>query len=238
MQETTIYRKLLAAQKTITGIAKTGHNKHFDYAFFEEREVLKVAREALNDAGLAFFYSVEGVQDREVKTTKGKEELLTDVFMVCTIADAESGETFTGKAIGRGQDGQDKGVNKAIVAGLKYWLLKTLMIPTNDDTERDEHTNPDGNAASGQKAQAPQQRPAPRQAPSQGGAFDMDGLVGFGKYKTATWRYLLQNDPDYVQWTVENMEKMYPETREGLKAALANTEGAALSHVEPWPGEA
>lgn len=140
-----IHAKLLIAQQKITGIGKTGHNDHFNYAFFEEREVLRVAREALNDAGLAFHYSVESVSDREVETKSGRVEWLTDVFMNVTLFDAESGEKVEGKAIGRAQDGQDKGVNKAIVAGLKYWLLKELMIPTEDDTERTEHTRPEGN---------------------------------------------------------------------------------------------
>lgn len=144
-----IYAKLLAAQKSITAIGKTGHNSHFNYDFFEEREVLRVAREALNNAGLAFLYSVDDVSDQAVTTAKGKEELLTDVRMTCTIYDAESGESVSGGAIGRGQDGQDKGVNKAIVAGLKYWLLKTLMIPTDDDTERDENSDPERSRASG-----------------------------------------------------------------------------------------
>lgn len=149
-----IHAKLLAAQKAITAIGKTGHNDHFHYDFFEEREVLRVAREALNDAGLAFFYSVNEVSDREVTTAKGRAELLTDVKMACTIFDAESGESVSGGAIGRGQDGQDKGVNKAIVAGLKYWLLKVLMIPTDDDTEKSVNTNEGGNV--------PRQRSAPR----------------------------------------------------------------------------
>jgi len=140
-----IHGKLLDAQKKITGIAKTGHNDHFRYDFFEEREVLRVAREALNDAGLAFHYSVESVSDREVETKNGRVEWLTDVFMHVSLFDAETGERIDGKAIGRAQDGQDKGINKAIVAGLKYWLLKELMIPTEDDTERDEHTRPEGN---------------------------------------------------------------------------------------------
>lgn len=140
-----IYQKLHKAQASVSGIEKTGRNSHFNYDFFEEREVLRVAREALSDAGLVFFYSVDDVSDRAVTTSKGREELLTDVRMTCTIFDAEGGESVTGKAIGRGQDGQDKGVNKAIVAGLKYWLLKTLMIPTGDDTERDENTSPEGN---------------------------------------------------------------------------------------------
>jgi hypothetical protein len=140
-----IHARLLQAQQKITGIAKTGHNKHFDYAFFEEREVLKVAREALGDAGLVFFYSVEDVSDREVETKRGTAEWITDVRMTCTIYDSETGDALTGKAIGRAQDGQDKGINKAIVAGLKYWLLKMLMIPTEDDTERTENTVPEGN---------------------------------------------------------------------------------------------
>ena len=142
-----VHKKLLEAQKAITAIGKTGHNDHFDYDFFEEREVLRVARGALNDAGLVFFYSVDDVSDREVTTSRGRAELLTDVRMTCTIYDSESGESVQGGAIGRGQDGQDKGVNKAIVAGLKYWLLKVLMIPTDDDTERNENTNAGGNVS-------------------------------------------------------------------------------------------
>lgn len=139
-----VHAKLLAAQQEIAGIDKTGHNTHFDYDFFEEREVLRVAKSALTNAGLAFFYSVEEVTDREVQTKRGNQELLTDVRMVCTLFDAESGDSISGGAIGRGQDGQDKGINKAIVAGLKYWLLKVLMIPTGDDTESDANTA-DGN---------------------------------------------------------------------------------------------
>lgn len=140
-----IHAKLLEAQKKITAIAKTGHNDHFNYGFFEEREVLRVSREALNEAGIVFHYSVESVSDREVETKSGRVEWLTDVFMGVALIDSETGERIDGKAIGRAQDGQDKGVNKAIVAGLKYWLLKELMIPTEDDTERNENTRPEGN---------------------------------------------------------------------------------------------
>lgn len=150
-----VHAKLLEAQKKVAAVAKTGHNQHFNYNFFEEREVLKVAREALTDAGLAFIYSVEDVRDREVTTSSGREELLTDAHMLCTIFDAESGDEVSGRAVGRGQDGQDKGVNKAIVAGLKYWLLKTLMIPTDDDIESDENTNPSGNHPRRQARPAP-----------------------------------------------------------------------------------
>jgi len=178
-----IHAKLLAAQKAITAIGKTGHNSHFNYDFFEEREVLRVAREALNDAGLAFFYSVEDVSDRDVQTKAGRVEFLTDAFMLCTIYDAESGESLSGRAIGRGQDGQDKGINKAIVAGLKYWLLKTLMIPTDDDTERDENTNADGNAS----ARPARQKPPSRTPHTQHAAADGDEMIPCPQCGSAMW---------------------------------------------------
>ena len=185
-----IHAKLLEAQRSITAIAKTGHNDHFKYDFFEEREVLKVAREALNDAGVAFFYSVDSVSDREVTTSRGREELLTDVTMTCTLYDGESGESVSGGAIGRGQDGQDKGINKAIVAGLKYWLLKTLMIPTDDDTERTENTRPEGNASRGK-------RQASKPAQSSEGCPQCSGAIYDNRAKKASGEFSPKS-PDYA----------------------------------------
>ena len=210
-----IYAKLLEAQKSITAIAKTGHNDHFNYHFFEEREVLRVAREALNDAGLAFFYSVESVSDREVTTSRGREELLTDVFMSCTLYDAESGESVSGNAIGRGQDGQDKGINKAIVAGLKYWLLKTMMIPTDDDTERDENTRPEGNAPRN-KARA---KPTDETCPSCAGAiYDNRAKKASGDFSPKSPDYACK-DKDGCGWVV-----WLDSAREKLKAAVEQLE--------------
>ncbi len=221
-----IAARLLEAQKKITGIAKTGTNAHFKYSFFEEREVLKVSREALNDAGLAFFYSVESVSDREVETRSGNAELLTDVFLLCSILDGDSGERLDGKAIGRGQDGQDKGINKAIVAGVKYWLLKVLMIPTDDDTEKDEHTNKEGNARTA---------PTPQRTPSARDGFSLDEVAGSAtsKAKGRTYRELLQTDEGrgFIKWQLDKVTTLSPQKRTALTEALAPQKADAVHAV-------
>ncbi len=221
-----IAARLLEAQKKITGIAKTGTNAHFKYSFFEEREVLKVSREALNDAGLAFFYSVESVSDREVETRSGNAELLTDVFLLCSILDGESGERLDGKAIGRGQDGQDKGINKAIVAGVKYWLLKVLMIPTDDDTEKDEHTNKEGNARTA---------PTPQRTPSARDGFSLDEVAGSAtsKAKGRTYRELLQTDEGrgFIKWQLDKVTTLSPQKRTALTEALAPQKADATQSI-------
>lgn len=224
-----IHAKLLAAQKAVHGIAKTGHNAHFNYKFFEEREVLSVTRDALSGAGLAFIYSVEDVTDREVETKNGRVEWITDVRMVCTLYDGESGESLSGKAIGRGQDGQDKGINKAIVAGLKYWLLKTLMIPTEDDTERNENTNADGNARTRSASRpTPEQRMYQKPTEPVGvqhsnapaGTFDLSELVPVGKHKGRAWAWVVEHHPDYIEWALENMSRLDDYAKAVLREAL------------------
>jgi hypothetical protein len=98
--------------------------------------------------------------------------------MTITLYDAESGESIVGHAIGRAQDGQDKGVNKAIVAGIKYWLLKELMISTGaDDTERDEHTT----------GQQQQSRPAQQQAEPRRAAPAAEGEMACPKCGGGVW---------------------------------------------------
>jgi hypothetical protein len=52
--------------------------------------------------------------------------------------------------VGEGQDAGDKAVYKAMTGALKYCLLKTFLIPTGDDPERDE---------------TPAKPPAPKSAP-------------------------------------------------------------------------
>ena len=57
--------------------------------------------------------------------------------------------------MGAGDDGADKGLYKAYTGAVKYFLMKTFLIPTGDDPEAD--TKADERAAS----RAAPARPAP-----------------------------------------------------------------------------
>lgn len=49
--------------------------------------------------------------------------------------------------------------------------------------------------------------------------FSLDATVSFGKHKGSTWAELVESEPGYVDWAIENMDKLRPEDREILKAA-------------------
>jgi|GEM_PF-4547377 len=50
-----------------------------------------------------------------------------------TLACGDTGATITTRWTGEAADSQDKGINKAATAALKYWLLKTFLISTGDE---------------------------------------------------------------------------------------------------------
>ena len=54
------------------------------------------------------------------------------------MVDAQSGESLSSTIIGSGQDKGDKGPYKAYTGAQKYFLMKTFMIPTGDDPEKDD----------------------------------------------------------------------------------------------------
>ncbi len=65
------------------------------------------------------------------------EDGITTLEMAFAIIDAETGTTIERPWIGTGQDKGDKGADKAYTGAVKYFLMKTFMIPTGDDPEND-----------------------------------------------------------------------------------------------------
>ncbi len=57
---------------------------------------------------------------QEVTTAKGNTERLATVEVTVTLIDSESGESFTIKGLGSGQDPSDKAIAKAQTIGIKY----------------------------------------------------------------------------------------------------------------------
>jgi PDZ domain-containing secreted protein len=60
------------------------------------------------------------------------------VLMDYTVVDAESGESVHSRMAGYAEDSNDKALYKAITGANKYFYLKFLGIPTNDDPEADD----------------------------------------------------------------------------------------------------
>jgi hypothetical protein len=81
---------------------------------------------------------------REEKATKsGGVITYTTVTGEYDFCSAEDGSKITARTYGEGMDTSDKSTNKAMSAALKYAIIQTLSIPTEElfDSERD-HIEP------------------------------------------------------------------------------------------------
>lgn len=124
--------------KEVKYIQKRGKNAFHNYNYATEADVAEKVREILAEQNVMLFPSLVGQSIREVTTRKGHIEYIANVEMEFTFVDGDTGETFTIKMAGEGQDAGDKGIYKAITGAQKYALMKTFMIPTGDDPENEE----------------------------------------------------------------------------------------------------
>jgi len=96
-----------------------------------------------------------------VRTRSGHEELMTDLKIKLRVIDPADGSSVECTFFGRGQDNQDKGINKALVAGVKYGLLKLLMVSTGDDAEDAKNDERTGGGSAPARAKGGQQFKCP-----------------------------------------------------------------------------
>ena len=125
-------RKKNKVIKLVQGIRKTGYNDYDEYAFVEEAEVVRVLRSALTEAGLSLSVSASDIL-RSDAVASGTNYTLKMTF---TLTDAETGYAEVIPWLAMGADAGDKAVYKAYTSGVKYFLLKTFLLPTDDDVER------------------------------------------------------------------------------------------------------
>lgn len=112
----------------IGNLPKDGYNSFHKYNYVMESTVLEHMRDICIKEGVLILPSVMAVQHvGEITTVEVKYDII----------DTESGEHLTLQSYGQGQDKGDKGIYKAITGAYKYFALKTFMIPTGDDPERD-----------------------------------------------------------------------------------------------------
>jgi hypothetical protein len=127
-----------------------------NYKYVSDVQVYHTVRKLLVDHGIALFASmVEAHQERYVSSA-GKDKNHTLAKFEFVLVDSETGDSMTCAWHGEADDSGDKGVNKSSTAALKFWLLKTFIIPTGDDPD---------DAASGQRTVPARTAPNPRRIP-------------------------------------------------------------------------
>src|SRR5690606_22326240 len=124
----TLVKKLAKIMGEIGSVQKTGRNDFHKYDYVEEHVLVNSVRGKLAEAGIFIFPSVEE------HTQNGS---LATVLMKFTIVDGETGESFETYIAGQGDDKGDKAYYKAYTGAVKYFIMKTFLIPTGDDPEAD-----------------------------------------------------------------------------------------------------
>ena len=133
--------KFIGVMKDCAHISKSGNNSFHGYKYATCSDVLQKVNGALTKNGIASIVSPELISLVDVTTSKGNVEHLATVKADITLIDQDSGETFTLRGLGSGQDAGDKAVMKAQTAAIKYAYLLSLAISTGDDPEADSHTD-------------------------------------------------------------------------------------------------
>lgn len=131
----TLVGKLAEVMMVVERIPKSGRNNFHNYDYATEADIVAAVRKELAARHVMLIPSVEDVT-RESVGEKGSA--LTTLRMTFTFMDGDTGETLMRSWLGCGSDKDDKGIYKAMTGGEKYFLLKTFLMPTGDDPERDD----------------------------------------------------------------------------------------------------
>ena len=138
MTTLTLAQRLLAANKDLGWIAKTGNNKEQQYKYVEAVAIFDAVRDALNNHGVVFSHSVTEQKVTVIQREGRSPQYLTELAGEYTFINADDkNDVQAGTWVGQALDTSDKGTWKAITGGLKYIFIANQLLPTGDDPEND-----------------------------------------------------------------------------------------------------
>jgi hypothetical protein len=130
-----LWQKLVAISEEAGMIEKTGRNRHFDYKFTEHANIMAHYRPILARYGVAIDLEA---MDAEFIGDKGKVKINMRYYVTNT---DKPEENFSRLWVSEANDGQDKGINKALTAAEKNVFMKLFHI-SDIDLEADENEQP------------------------------------------------------------------------------------------------
>lgn len=144
-----LYQKILTVVSKVDNITQSGHNKHQNYHYSTEKDLVGAIRKLLIENKLLILTSskIDAITKLSKSDGKGgnKESLVTTVTTTHEFIDTETGESKEVTSSGEGWDETDKGSFKAVTGAMKYFISKNFLVATEDDPENDGETKPTNN---------------------------------------------------------------------------------------------
>lgn len=136
-----LYQKILAVQKSLEPLEKSGKNDHHKYAYSTAGDVLLPVQKACNEQGLVVITDCI-----ESHTEVGR----ASVIVRLTVADSETGESVSITCPGYAEDWSyrenkatgDKALYKSITGATKYAVRSFFCLPSEDEPERSQPAKP------------------------------------------------------------------------------------------------
>ena len=119
--------KILKIMDEVEYLQKDNVNSFHKYKYITEAKVSKVFRRQFLKHRIVFVSSWK---------IHSVENVITNITGTCAMLCAVPGEKIEVPWSGQGADKGDKGLYKAITGGIKYFIMKTFLLPTGDDPEK------------------------------------------------------------------------------------------------------
>lgn len=154
-EKPSLVRKLCEAGAAVGWIEKAGRNEFHRYNYATEASIVSKLRGELYKRNVFIFpHIIKNLRiPVEIETVKGiRKTAITELDIEWTFVDGDSGEKWTVMVPGIGEDNVDKGLYKAFTGSEKYLLMKSFLLPTGDDPEKDSKEELEDAKETGRKA--------------------------------------------------------------------------------------
>jgi hypothetical protein len=130
-----VFGKVAKIMLAVRKLSKDGNNTYDNYRYISADNAFETIGKAMADVGLVALPTVVELTTEVGQSQGGKSQLRTLIHGQITLADAETGDTWTSDWYGEGVDRGDKSINKAMTAMMKYYLLRLFMVGSGEDAD-------------------------------------------------------------------------------------------------------
>lgn len=122
-----LHAKISAASADVASVSKDARNEFHRYEYTSYGALAAAANHALAAHGLAFGVGIDKIELSERQGAKSTMQIAL-AHIEATLTDTETGAMRVYRWIGMGEDSADKGAAKALTSGVKYGLMRSLLV--------------------------------------------------------------------------------------------------------------
>jgi hypothetical protein len=131
----TLAGRIAAVMGGVKRLEKQGFNSFFRYKYVTSEDVKDLIRPLLARYGIAIIPQMEEVRQESRTNEKGKTKFYTRLKMSYMVMSTDGAEMLQLSWESESQDDEDKGINKALTASMKNFLMNLFQVSTGDEVD-------------------------------------------------------------------------------------------------------